>query len=82
MKDNVFSKSETICWSCKRSGNTCPWLKNCTPVPGWLAERKDYRCQYMQSFGNVPRVGKYECIVDSYTVYFCPLYTEEYKVGI
>lgn len=71
--------SETLCWRCVRSGNTCPWMNNFTPVKGWKATRYDYIVSYNKKMKNVKRTGKFYCVVDSYIVEECPLFLKRKK---
>ena len=52
----------SCCWLCDNT--TCSWLVRHIPVPGWDAKKSNYKLQS----------GK---IVDSYEVYFCPLFEKE-----
>lgn len=44
-----FEKSDTLCWTCQRSGGPpetqCPWFLRHRPVPGWRAVRRDVMMQ-------------------------------------
>lgn len=62
----------TLCWDCTRSGNTCPWLRNFTPVKGWEAEKTKLRMQR--------GAGKYE-YVDTYKINKCPLFRVSERVS-
>lgn len=55
--------SDSICWSCKKSGGGCSWSKRLEPVKGWDA-KEDHR--------NNEHTKKYELY--SYTVLGCPEY--------
>lgn len=59
------SISETLCWDCVCAANECPWMRNFTPVKGWVAVRYDYPKR--NSYGGLS-------FVDSYVVKKCPLF--------
>ena len=66
--------SDSICWSCKKSGGGCSWSKRLEPVKGWDA-KEDHR--------NNEHTKKY--VLYSYTVLGCPEYergnVKEYAVN-
>ena len=32
--------TQTLCWTCRNAyADRCCWMRNCTPVEGWVAER-------------------------------------------
>ncbi|MBO5909353.1 MAG: hypothetical protein J6Q67_06230 [Clostridia bacterium] len=64
-RTNYHYRSNTLCWTCANAtnGNLCPWVKNFTPVEGWVAEPKKI------FFNNVT--------IDSYYITECPLYRKD-----
>ena len=60
---------ETLCWSCRRDGRTCPWMNREQPVRGWTAVKT-----HRESTENGKTTG-----YDSYRVTACPLFDGEEK---
>ena len=73
MKRKSVDKTNTLCWSCKKSTNDflgCPWCQRLEPVPGWVAEYKPIRVQHQKGD------RAYRVYADSYVVKECPLFLE------
>lgn len=59
---------KSLCWRCKNAVKRCPWSKNFTPVPGWIAEETQISSQV-----SVEGVLKNSSI-PSYHVKECPMF--------
>ena len=68
-KRRYANKTDTLCWSCKKSTNDflgCPWCQRLEPVPGWVAEEREWRHPLKETF-----------VIDkTYVVKECPLFLE------
>ncbi len=57
---DLYSKKNTLCWSCKRSIGDCEWSNFFVPVYGWNAEKTTIRMGTRRT--------------ESYRVISCPKY--------
>ena len=72
--------TDQLCWKCQRAtGNKdlqCPWLRDFTPVKGWIAEPTNIRNVRMKEYDGQPVDERTENIA-TFAIFDCPMFLKD-----